>query len=801
MKVSFNWLRELVDLKPGVTADSVAQQLTLVGLEVESIDRRGRDVGGVVIAEVRGARPHPSAEKLTLVRVVAGGPQSEESEVVCGAKNVPGPGGKVAWAPPGATLPGGRKLERKDVRGVSSPGMLCSEVELGISDASDGILILSPDAPVGADLARHVGLLDEVLEVNVTPNRPDALSHIGIAREVAALFGAALRIPPPDAAPEIPLSTGRGVDVQIRDAAGCPRYNARIITGLAVGPSPLAMRVRLGACGMRAISNLVDVTNYVMLETGHPLHAFDLNKLRGDIQIRRANKGERMTTLDGVDRALQESDVVIADDGGAIALAGVMGGAHSEISAATTAVLLETATFDPRSIRRTAKRLGLHSEASHRFERGVDAEGIPHASRRAAAMLARAGGGALAGEGIDRYPQQTEIRRVSLSFAGLSRLAGFEIPLAQAAEKLGAIGIATKADGSDHLTATIPSFRPDISIEQDLVEEVMRLVGYDKAPARLPRVSGAPAPSPQAFADRARDLLAALGLSEIVSWGFVPRGWLAPLGAPLAEGVVVKNPISSDYELMRTSLLPALLDAARRNVARGVADVGLFEVGPAVWRAADAKEAPREPSYAAAILVGRGPGWLRPGPAVDFFDGKRVAVELLRGLGVASPRFAPLRDGPLHPGAGAAIFMEGSDARVGLCGEVHPRIARALGLEERAVYVEVLLDAVEGRRQPVHSVPPPRFPAVTRDISFWIDVAVTADEQRALLTSAADALLRDLTVLEDYRDPKYAPPGKKGMLWSLTYRADDRTLTDAEVDAAHARIVAAAKVAPSLSIR
>ena len=383
MKVSFNWLRELVDLKPGVTADSVAQQLTLVGLEVESIERRGRDVAGLLVAEVRGARPHPSAEKLSLVRVVAGGTQQEEVEVVCGARNVPAPGGKVAWAPPGATLPGGRKLERKDVRGVSSPGMLCSEVELGISETSDGLLILSPDTPAGADLARQIGLLDEVLEVNVTPNRPDALSHVGIAREVAALFGARLQVPPPDKASEIALPTGRGVDVQIRDAAACPRYNARIITGLQVGPSPLAMRVRLAACGMRAISNLVDVTNYVMLETGHPLHAFDLDKLKGGIHIRRAARGERMTTLDGVDRPLQEGDVVIADDGGAIALAGVMGGADSEISAATTGVLLETATFDPRSIRRTAKRLGLHSEASHRFERGVDAEGIAHASRRA----------------------------------------------------------------------------------------------------------------------------------------------------------------------------------------------------------------------------------------------------------------------------------------------------------------------------------------------------------------------------------------------------------------------------------
>jgi phenylalanyl-tRNA synthetase beta chain len=801
MKVSFNWLRELVELKPGVTADSVAQQLTLVGLEVESIERRGRDVAGVVIAEVRGVRPHPDAEKLTLVRVVAGGGQQEEAEVVCGARNIPAPGGKVAWAPPGATLPGGRKLERKDVRGVSSPGMLCSEVELGISEAGDGILILSPDAPAGADLARHVGLLDEVLEVNVTPNRPDALSHVGIAREVAALFRAPWRVPAAEAAPEIALPVGRGVDVQIRDSAACPRYNARVITGLAVGESPLAMRVRLAACGMRAISNLVDVTNYVMLETGHPLHAFDLDKLRGGIQVRRANRGERMTTLDGVDRPLQEGDVVIADDRGAIALAGVMGGADSEISASTKDVLLETATFDPRSIRRTAKRLGLHSEASHRFERGVDAEGIPHASRRAATLLARAGGGAVAGEGVDRYPQQHEPRRVALSFAGLSRLAGFEIPLSQAAEKLGGIGIATTPDGVDRLNATIPSFRPDISIEEDLVEEVMRLVGYDRAPARLPRSSGAPEPSPQAFSDRARDRLAALGLAEIVSWGFVPRAWLAPLGAPLAEGVVVKNPISSDYEVMRTSLLPALLDAARRNVARGVADVGLFEVGPVVWRATDAKEPPDEPLQAAAILVGRRPDWLKPGAPVDFFDGKRVAIELLRGLGVASARFVPVREGVLHPGAGAAIQIEGRAGPVGRVGEVHPRVARALGLEQRAVYVEVTLDALAGGRRAIRSVPPPRFPAVTRDISFWIDVAITADEQRALLASPAGPLLRDLAVLEDYRDPKYAPAGKKGMLWSLTYRSDDRTLTDAEVDAAHAAVVAALKAVSSVVIR
>ena len=811
MKISFNWLRELCDLKPGVTADSVAEKLSLAGLEVEAIERRGRDLTGVVVAEVLGKRPHPSADTLSIVRLAAGG---AEEEVVCGAPNVPAPGGKVAWAQPGATLPGGKTLDRREIRGVMSPGMICSEIEMGIGEEGDGILILSPATPVGADLARHVGLLDEILEVNVTPNRPDALSHAGIAREVAALFETTWRLPPVDNVAQIALPQGRGVDVEIRDPAACPRYAARVITGLKVGPSPLAMRVRLAACGVRAISNLVDVTNYVMLETGHPLHAFDLDRLRGGIvQARRANRGEKLQTLDGVERPLQEGDVVIADGQGAIALAGVMGGAESEVSATTTAVLLEAATFDPRAVRRTAKRLGLHSEASHRFERGVDAEGVPHASRRAAAMLARLGGGALAGEGIDRYPQQQHPRRVTLSASGLTRLAGFEIPLAQAAERLAAIGIASAPDGADKIAATVPTFRPDVTIEEDLVEEVMRLVGYDRAPARLPRASGAPAPSPEALADRARDALAAIGLAEIVSWGFVPRPWLTALGGPLADGIALKNPISADYEVMRTSLLPGLCDAARRNLARSVTDVALFEVGPIVRRAADPKEAPIETPAAAAILVGHRAGWLKPDEPVDFFDAKLIARELLRVLGVEAPAFVPA--GQTATGSGtataAALFHPGVSAEIrigsaaghliGRVGEIHPRLRRKLGLDATAFYLEVALDAIAGERRPVRSVAPPRFPASSRDLSFWIDASVTADAQRALLASAAEPLLRDLAVLEDYRDPRYAPPGKKGMLWTLVYRADDRTLTDVEVDAAHAKIVTVLKAAPSVVLR
>ncbi len=516
-----------------------------------------------------------------------------------------------------------------------------------------------------------------------------------------------------------------------------------------------------------------------------------------------------MTTLDGVERPLQEGDVVIADGRGAVALAGVMGGATSEVSETTTAVLLEAATFDPRSVRRTAKRLGLHSEASHRFERSVDANGIPHAALRAAAMIARLGGGVVNGEPVDRYPMQQHPRRVTLSLAGLTRTAGFDIPLAQAAEKLTSIDISADVAG-DALTAIVPTFRPDISIEPDLIEEVMRLTGYDRVPARLPPGTRAPSASPEALADRARDVLAAQGLHEAVTWGFVPRPWLEALGkarrngAPLGDGIAVKNPISSDYEVMRTSLFPGLAEAARRNLMRGVPDVALFEVGPVVLRGADAKEHPTEPTIAAGILLGRRPEWLKPGDAVRLL---RRQAHRRRAAARARHRRAQLSRAPaatnpiVHPGSrrGSSPGPQGTGREVGLVGEVHPAQRKRFGLGDGALYFEVELDAVAGERRAPASVSPPRFPAATRDVSFWIADAITADEQRAAMTAAAEPLLRELAVLEDFRDPRYVAPGKKGMLWTMTYRAADRTLTDAEVDAAHARVVSALGAAHTIA--
>jgi phenylalanyl-tRNA synthetase beta chain len=803
MKVSLAWAKELLvqnEIVAGLDAAAAARVLTMVGLEVESVEERGRELSGLLVAEVLGVRPHPGADKLRLVRVRAG---AREEEVVCGAPNVPPPGNHVVWAAPGARLPGGRTLDAREVRGVMSPGMLCSEPELGLGEKAEGILILGTEAPGGADFATAYGVADDVLEVNVTPNRPDALSHLGIARELGAALGVALR---PPARLGVKEDGGEARDVVIEAGAGCPRYRATVVSGVRVAESPLGMRLRLAACGVRPISNLVDVTNYVLLELGHPLHAFDLDKVAGAIRVRRARPGERMVTLDGVERELVTGDIVIADDNGAVALAGVMGGGPTEVTAATRNVLLEAATFDPVSIRRTSKRLGLLSEASYRFERGVDAEGVARAAARAADLLASLGGGVVGSGVVDRYPEPVARRRVVLPVARLARVAGTTISADEAARELGKLAanpgdVTVEGSGpAATLSLTVPSYRPDLNLPEDLIEEVLRLSGRYEAPAQIERVlaNANPARSPEAPSDRVRDLLAALGLSEIVSWGFVPRAALAALGSPaLANGVLVKNPISADYEVMRTSLLPGLAAALSRNLSRGVETAQLFEVGPVVL---PGEGEPAQREQAALLLAGRSAGWLRPEQPLDFYDLKRPVEAVLRAFGVAAS-FVATREVPfLHPGVAAAIVLRNGET-IGYAGELDPRLGRKLGIEGRALYAELEIARLAGAQGVVRGHAPPRFPASTRDLSFWIDAGVPAAEQKAAFTEALEPLLVDVAVLEDFRDPKYAPAGKKGMLWTMTYRADDRTLTDVEADTAHAKVVAALKAKQDIQIR
>ena len=799
MKISLNWLRELVELPPGTDAERVASALTGQGLEVEGIEPKGRELSGVVVAEVVAIGPHPKADKLRIVRVRAG---SREEDVVCGAPNVPPPGNRVCWAQPGARLPGGKTLEAREVRGVMSPGMLCSEPEMGLGEQGDGILILSTSANPGDDVATWVGAVDDIFEVNVTPNRPDALSHLGIARELAAHFGTRVRLPEIDKVPEVDSGPTMGVD--ITDDKGCPRYSARFVTGLTVGPSPIQMRLRLGYCGMRAISNLVDVTNYVLLETGHPLHAFDFDKLEGKIVVRRAHAGEKTVTLDGQNRDLAPTDLLITDARGPVAIAGVMGGSTSEVSDATKQVLLEAATFDPPSIRRTAKRLVIPSEASYRYERGVDANGIPYASLRAGALMAKLGGGSLVRAVVDRFPRPPVQAKVALSLDRLRRVSGNDYSLVFASQQLSRLGMTCETVG-DTLSVTVPTYRPDITIPEDLVEEILRMGEYGK-PAQKERVASnrTSAENPEGPSDRLRSLLAASGLSEIVTWAFVPKASLAAIAggdAGLERGIVVRNPISADYEVMRTSLLPGLADALKRNLSRGMPDAWLFEVGTVVRRSSSEGGDPVETIHAAGILAGRREGWLKPADDIDFFDLKGVVENLLRGLGVAEGDYlAPAALPFLHPGVSAQI--RGRDGRtIGQLGELHPTVARKLGIDTVAYYFELDVASLSASVQPLRGAAPPRFPAIGRDVSFWIDAAVPASAQRSAFLSANEPLLCELSILEDFRDPKYTPEGKKGQLWTMIYRASDRTLTDAEADVAHGRVVQALSATFSIQIR
>jgi len=811
--VVWSWLRELVELPDDVGPDDAARALTGAGLEVEEVREIGGDFSGVVIAEVVGKKKHPKADKLTLVDVITE-PGGAPTQVVCGAQNVPEPGGRVLWAPPGATLPGGFTLAPKEIKGVVSPGMLCAEDELGLSEDHEGIAVLEAhelEAPLGSDPAETLGLRDFVFDVGVPANRPDCFGHFGLARELAALCNGRLREVDADleSVTNAKLDAGSLCSVEIHAEARCARYVARVIDDLSVAPSPRWMRQRLNAVGVRPISNLVDVTNYVMFELGQPLHAFDAAHVKdGALGVRLANKGEKITTLDDVERELSPDDLLIIDPTGPIAIAGVMGGATSEVSGSTRRILLESAHFGAAGTRRTSKKLNLRSEASHRFERGVDPNGADLASRRAALLLARLGGGSVASGAVDAYPVEVPRRVVSIRPARTSLLTGIEFSATQVRDILRSLSLEvdepTGAGADASLAVTIPTSRPDLQREVDLIEEVIRMYGFDEVPATLP-TSDVP---PRAVLDRrervAARALAQAGLRELVNFAFTGPQRLAALRLadddPRATPIPIKNPLKVDDSLMRTTLLPNLLGAAERNLKRGNANLGLFEVGAVFLPPTDEDQRRQglayEPRHAAGLLCGDRPGWLAPPAAVDFFDAKQVVERLLSAL--LGPAAAAVRyeldagESYLHPGVSARIFAptaEGASAQVGVVGEVHPDSRDALDIPVPVFAFEIDLESLPP--VPVAQLQPiSRFPSTSRDVSMFVDETLPAARVRAIISACDEPLVEDVAVLEDYRDPAHVPAGKKGMLWSISYRADDRTLTDAEVDKVHEGMVA-----------
>lgn len=837
MRVSVAWLRELLPGLSALDTSAIATRLTGAGLEVEAVLKFGEGIEPVVVARVLEKRPHPKRGSLQLVRVDRGPAAGGEQEIVCGAPNVPAVGGLVLLAPVGATLPAiGVTLTPRDIGGVVSEGMLVSERELGIGfgeakpkvddkgdkgdkHAGDPGIIVLPEGFAAPGTPFHVAVAsarDDVLEIGVTPNRPDALGHVGVARELAALLG--LPFTPP-AHGQLARSLGVAVAARAKvtvDAAAeerCPEYAAMVAEGVRIGPSPLWARYRLHALGVRSLSNVVDVTNLVMMEQGHPLHAFDLDKLVGQaIHVRLAREGEKVVTLDGAERALVADDLVICDgaEGGGkpVALAGVMGAGNSEIDDATTRVLFECAWFEPRGVRRTARRHGLHTESSHRFERGVDRGSVRPALERAAALTLDLAGGAAADGVLDVLSRPYVPRRVFFRAAKIADVLGVEVDHGEAAALLRRLGCEVAPWSGEGARATtevvLPSHRPDLSIEVDLVEEIGRCRGYDAIPAIVPTIPAQPARYDGWLERRARHAARELGLSETISYSFTSPRELAAVGAPEAA-VLLQNPLGEERSVMRTSLLPGLLGALGRSRRRGERSVRVFEVGRRFLAggAEAAKGLCDEVPSLAVVLAGPRDAWIGDGPEVDVWDAKGVAVELVQRLTGRLPEVSLLavdaRPSHLHPRGAAALTLagkaEGEALRVGSFGPLHPDVADRLELGGPALVIELDLRAVEraGAARPLFRALP-TLPASTRDVALIASEALTAGDLASTLQRHAGELCERVELFDLYRGEGVAA-GQRSLAFRLTFRDPKmaRTLTDAEVDALHAKAVEAVK--------
>ena len=788
MRVPLRWLAEFVDVP---AADSIAAALTQGGLEVESTLRLGPDLSGVRVGHVLARAQHPNADRLSLCRVDIG--SGEPVEIVCGAPNVAA-GQKVAVVSPGSKLPDGKKLEKAKIRGVVSHGMICSAKELGIAEASDGILVLDASAKVGAPLGEVLATGDSVLEIALTPNRGDCASMLGIAREVRAHFGGAVRLPPflPDEEGEPAASTVR---VQIEDPDGCPRYCARLVRGVSVGPSPAWLAARLEAAGMRAINVVVDVTNLVLLEFGQPLHAFDAATLRGGVvHVRRARADEKIATLDGATRALQSEDLVIADAERAIAIAGVMGGAETEVGARTTDVLLESAHFEAVRVRRTARRLGLSSEASYRFEREIDRDGLRRAIDRAAHLLAELAGGSVAPgvvEATGRAP--SAVAEIALDPERVNRLLGTHFDRAAIAALLARVDVVDVDAGSGPLLCRVPSWRNDLRRDVDLVEEVARIHGYDHLPTTLPIALLGPVAVSRgrSVVEGARNALCAAGFVECMTLPFASAADLDRIGLPEDDArrrvVHLQNPLTDEESNLRSTLVPSLLAVARTNRSRQVERVRAFEVGR-VFAAVASDELPGETLHVAGVVMrGEGGLWAAPTPPPLFFDAKGAVERLFEDLGLAASFSADADEPFLHPGASAAIALDGR--RVGVVGELHPETAARFEIDASCAIFALDLDAIAATSPaPVKYREVSRQPSVRRDLA----VLLSRDEPaRGVLDAIRGTAGPHLVAAEifDRYEGTGVPEGRVSVAFRLVFQRPDRTLLDTEVARATERVV------------
>ena len=797
MKITLNWLKDYVDFT--WSPEELRDRLTMLGIEVEGVEKLGGEFEGVVVAQVLASEKHPNADKLSVCRVADG---KGERQIVCGAKNFK-VGDKVPLILPGATLPtksGEQPMTIKagKIRGIESQGMMCSPQELGLTQEADGLLILPSDAQLGQPFAQHLGRAegDVVYDLEITPNRPDLNSIIGIAREVSALTGNPLKIPAVESQETDELAE-KLVRVGIENTDACGRYTARVVKGVKIGPSPAWLKERLERVGVRSISNVVDVTNFVMLEIGQPLHAFDYHLLSDQkIIVRNAREGEPFVTIDGQKRELDSQMLVIADSQHAIALAGVMGGQNTEINDNTVDVLIESAYFKPQNIRRTSKKLELRTESSYRFERGCDPNIADWASRRAAQLILQTAGGTLARGAVDVYPSPVQPRHIPLRFAKVKQLLGVDIPAKQNVNYLRALQLEVVEETPDGCTVTAPTFRVDLKSEIDLIEEIARLYGVEKIPATPPRGAiGAHAyDSVHDQLAEARRLLTALGLDEAQGQTLIPE---AAAKLVSESFVALENPLSSDMNVLRPSLLPGLLDTLRHNLAHKNLDLALFEVGR-VFGAG-----PKEERRLAVALTGqRQPSFWTGEDRDARFDGydlKGALEEFLEQFGIRGVNYAR----NVQP---TSLFIESAAVQLGklslgVMGQVSPPLARRYDLRDPVWLAELNLDMLLARRNRSKAFKSlPIFPSVRRDVAMIVPENLMHDAVLQVVKQTKPQNLEGVELFDVFRG-KNVPDGQKSMAYAFTYRNPERTLTDAEVNAAHQAVVEQLKQKLNATIR
>ncbi|TVX98312.1 phenylalanine--tRNA ligase subunit beta [Cohnella terricola] len=803
MNVSYRWLSDYIDLS-GISAQQLAEMMTRGGIEIDSVPSRNAGVTGVVVGYVKKREKHPDADKLSVCTVDAG--TGEDLQIVCGAPNV-GADMKVPVAVVGAKLPGGLNIKRAKLRGVESQGMICSARELGINDKllpkeqQEGILVLPPDTEIGRDILDVLALDDSILELDLTPNRSDCLSMLGVAYEVSALTGRPLNLPEPAkdifAASD---STADYVKVSISAPDHCSLYTARYIKGVQVAPAPQWMQNRLIAAGIRPINNIVDITNYVMLEYGQPLHAFDGGKVAGGrIDVRLAKANETLVTLDDQERKLELQMLVIADAEKAIGLAGVMGGANSEVSADTTDIILESAKFDGSTIRRTSRQLGLRSEASARFEKEVDYGRVRAALDRAAGLIARYAQG-LVTEGVaEAEISAPESAVIELSLSRVNGMLGTELSSLEIKTILSRLQFEVEVGGDGVWKVTVPSRRTDITRDVDLVEEIARLHGYDEIPTTLIEgtTTAGSLTRPQSIRRELRAILTGAGVHEAISYSVtsLPRTALFAELSAGAKPIALAMPMSEERSVLRTTLIPSLLESAAYNLSRKNGDIALFEIGNVYHTDEETlTRLPHEKPRAALLLAGnrRTAAWNRTAESVDFYDAKGILEKVFERLGLSDRiSYKAAQPTGFHPGRTAAIVLrtERGDETIGYVGQAHPETQREFDLPDTYV-AEFELDPVyEYANSLIEYRTLPRYPAIERDIAVVVDRGVSGGDLTAAISASAGELLESVKVFDVYMGERIGND-KKSVALALVYRHGERTLTDEEVGEAHSRVLA-----------